>query len=92
MSKKKNPAPAIGGAELQMMTARELAAQTSSVEPVKVSLRLSAGKHAVSAPEAEVHVDGVRIAGGEGIFEFDLFVETWVEIHIIRPLTSGELA
>jgi hypothetical protein len=80
MSKKKHqaaqPAP-IGAPETD-------AAPAHVSGLTKISLRMSAGKHAVRAAEAEVHVDGARIAGGEGVFEFDLFAETWVEIHIVR--------
>lgn len=86
MSKKKHQAPLPAAPpELPIDTAA-----TSAPALTKISLRLSAGKHAVRSAEAEAHVDGARIAGDEGVFEFDLFVETWVEIHIIRPLTSGD--
>lgn len=47
-------------------------------------MRLPAGKYACAAAEAEVRVAGVRIAGGNGGFEFDLAQETWVEIVILR--------
>jgi hypothetical protein len=47
-------------------------------------LRAGAGRYAVAAGEAEVRIDGARIAGGAGAFEFDLFSEAWIEIHIIR--------
>lgn len=83
MRKKKHQAlspPALPAApELPIDTAAAPAANAS-----KISLRLSAGKHAVRAAEAEVHVDGARIAGGEGMFEFDLAVETWIDIVTLR--------
>lgn len=49
-----------------------------------VRMRCGAGKYAIAATEAEVHVDGARIAGGNGSFEFDLPQETWLELVIIR--------
>lgn len=57
------------------------------VKPVAAGsfrMRLPAGKFAVSAVEAEVRLDGARIAGGNGTFEFDLPIESWVEIEVIR--------
>lgn len=54
------------------------------VAPGAFRMRLGAGKYALSAGEAEVHVDGARIAGGNGMFEFDLAIETWVDIKIIK--------
>jgi hypothetical protein len=65
-------------------------ATTLFSEPVKRSetgnfrMRLAAGKYAINATEAEVHLDGARIAGGDGSFEFDIAREAWVEIHIVR--------
>jgi hypothetical protein len=47
-------------------------------------MRLPAGKYAVQAAEAEVIVDGGRIAGGNKNFEFELETETWVEVRVIR--------
>lgn len=47
-------------------------------------MRIGAGKHAVKATEVEIVVDGSRIAGGNGIVEFDLFAETWVDIRVTR--------
>lgn len=47
-------------------------------------MRLAPGIHAVSGDEIEIRVDGARIAGGNGVTEFNLWVETWVEIHVLR--------
>jgi hypothetical protein len=53
-------------------------------KPLSFQMRLSAGKHAVKASEAEVLIDGARVTGGEGTFEFDLFAETWIEVRVLR--------
>jgi hypothetical protein len=55
---------------------------TASAEPLR--MRLGAGRHAVKAAELEIHVDGIRLTGGYGIVEFDLHVETWVDVVVIR--------
>jgi len=53
--------------------------------PVKpLQMRLGAGRYAVKAAEVEIHVDGARLTGGNGIVEFDLSVETWLDIVVIR--------
>jgi len=67
-----------------------VAAREPARQPVKsssshcVRMRLPAGKYAVQAAEAEVIVDGGRIAGGNKNFEFELETETWVEVRVIR--------
>ncbi len=61
-----------------------MAKKPASKLPSSIRLRLSAGRHAVNEKEAEVRVNGARIAGGTGTFEFDLLVETWVDIVVMR--------
>jgi hypothetical protein len=51
----------------------------------RLSMRLAAGRHAVKATEVEILIDGMRLTGGNGIVEFDLFAETWVELRVISP-------
>jgi hypothetical protein len=61
-----------------------VAAELKLGETGAFRMRLPAGKYAIGATEAEVHLAGSRIAGGNGMFEFDLAQEAWVDIHIIR--------
>lgn len=56
----------------------------ASAAPSTIRLRAPAGNFALAATEAEVRIDGARIAGGNGRFEFDLAQETWLDIVIIR--------
>jgi hypothetical protein len=49
-------------------------------------MRLSAGIHAVRAAEVEILEGGIRIAGGNGILEFNLWTDSWVDIRVIRHL------
>jgi hypothetical protein len=55
------------------------AQQPSRPEPLL--LRLVAGRHAVKGSEVEIFVDGYRLTGGNGIVEFNLDAEAWVEIR-----------
>lgn len=57
-------------------------------QPVTIAMRLSAGKHAVGAHlvngrEIIVSTPEGRIAGGYGCVEFDLAVETWVDVTVL---------
>lgn len=52
--------------------------------PVSLFLRLAPGIHAVKGAEVEIYDNGSRIAGGNDIVEFNLWVETWVEIRVLR--------
>lgn len=62
-----------------------IAAEAANQPPVKpLQMRLGAGRYAVKAAEVELHVDGARLTGGNGIVEFDLPVETWLDIIVIR--------
>lgn len=61
-----------------------MAKKNKQCDPSLIRMRLLAGNYAIAATEAEVHIDGSRIAGGNGIFEFDIAQEAWVEIHLIR--------
>jgi hypothetical protein len=56
--------------------------------PVVLRMRLAPGIHAVTAAEAEIMIDGTRIAGGGGIIEFNLWVEAWVDIRIVRAAAA----
>ena len=51
---------------------------------VPLRMRLGAGRYAVKAAEVEIHMDGARLTGGNGIVEFDLYDETWLDIVVIR--------
>jgi hypothetical protein len=53
--------------------------------PASLCLRLAPGLHAVRGAEVEVYDNGSRIAGGNGVVEFNLWVETWVEIRERAP-------
>jgi hypothetical protein len=67
----------------------ELPIATESLQPPPPSpgplrMRLGPGRHAVKAAEVEIHIDGIRLTGGYGIVEFDLHVETWIDVVVIR--------
>ncbi len=47
-------------------------------------MRLGTGRYAVKAAEMEIRIDGTRLTGGNGIVEFDLYDETWLDIVVIR--------
>ena len=49
-----------------------------------VRMRLAPGLHAVRGTETEIRVDGVCIAGGYELTEFNLWVEAWVDVVILR--------
>jgi len=49
-----------------------------------VRIRCPAGNFAIAATEAEVRLDGARIAGGNDRFEFDLAQEAWIEIAVLK--------
>jgi hypothetical protein len=84
MSRKKQerqPRPEAATPELPIATE---APRPLTPSPGPLRMRVGAGRHAVNAAEAEIHVDGVRLTGGYGIVEFDLHAETWVDVVVIR--------
>jgi hypothetical protein len=83
MSKKKNDRlvnTAAAAAELPII---ETPQPASPLTTPPLQMRLGPGCYAVKAAEVEIHVDGARLTGGNGIVEFDLAVETWLDIIVI---------
>jgi len=84
MSKKKNDrlvSAAGAAAELPIIETPQPAAPLATPP---LQMRLGPGRYAVKASEVEIHVSGSRLTGGNGIVEFDLSVETWLDIVVIR--------
>jgi hypothetical protein len=52
--------------------------------PLSVFVRFAPGVHAVRGAEVEIYDNGARIAGGYDVVQFNLWVEAWVEIRVLR--------
>jgi len=84
MSKKKNDRLVSAAAAAPELPIIETPQPAAPLATPPLQMRLGAGRYAVKAAEVEIHVDGARLTGGNGIVEFDLAVETWLDIVVIR--------
>jgi len=84
MRKKKHERSKLAAAAAALPIAAETPQQPAPPPIAPLRMRLGAGRCAVKAAEVEIRIDGTRLTGGNGIVEFDLYVETWLDIVVIR--------